>query len=147
MQDAGNGQGNIREIIQEQKSDSGSPFVRFDNVQKSYDGRSLVVKGFDLDIQQGEFITLLGPSGSGKSTVLMMMAGFEQPTHGEIYLNNQPIKTLPPHKRGIGLVFQNYALFPHMTVEENLAFPLQVRNLSKSDTEKSETCLRYGASF
>ncbi|PMN90186.1 ABC transporter ATP-binding protein [Enterovibrio norvegicus] len=136
MQDAGNGQGNIREIIQEQTSDSGSPFVRFDNVQKSYDGRSLVVKGFDLDIQQGEFITLLGPSGSGKSTVLMMMAGFEQPTHGEIYLNNQPIKTLPPHKRGIGLVFQNYALFPHMTVEENLAFPLQVRNLSKSDTEK-----------
>ncbi|CZF81275.1 Spermidine/putrescine import ATP-binding protein PotA [Grimontia celer] len=116
--------------------DSGMPFVRFDNVQKSYDGRTLVVKGFEMDIEQGEFITLLGPSGSGKSTVLMMMAGFEQPTHGEIYLNGNPIKKLPPHKRGIGLVFQNYALFPHMTVEENLAFPLQVRNLSKSEIEK-----------
>lgn len=112
------------------------PFVRFDNVQKSYDGKSLVVKGFEMDIHQGEFVTLLGPSGSGKSTVLMMMAGFEQPTHGDIYFNGNPIKTLPPHKRGIGLVFQNYALFPHMTVEENLAFPLQVRYLSKSEVEK-----------
>ncbi|SKA63548.1 ABC transporter ATP-binding protein [Enterovibrio nigricans] len=117
-------------------NNTGFPFVRFDNVQKSYDGRSLVVKGFEMDIDQGEFITLLGPSGSGKSTVLMMMAGFEQPTHGDIYLKGNPIKNLPPHKRGIGLVFQNYALFPHMTVEENLAFPLQVRNLSKSEVEK-----------
>ncbi len=113
----------------------GSPFVKFDNVQKSYDGESLVVKGFNLYIDQGEFITLLGPSGSGKSTVLMMMAGFEHPTHGEIILKGQPISQLPPHKRGIGLVFQNYALFPHMTVAENLAFPLQVRNLPKSDIE------------
>lgn len=112
------------------------PFVRFENVQKSYDGRTLVVKGFEMDIEQGEFITLLGPSGSGKSTVLMMMAGFEQPTHGEIILNGNPIKKLPPHKRGIGLVFQNYALFPHMTVAENLAFPLQVRKLSKSEIEQ-----------
>ncbi|MDD1793758.1 ABC transporter ATP-binding protein [Enterovibrio makurazakiensis] len=120
----------------EYSKDSPFPFVKFDNIQKSYDGRTLVVKGFEMDIEQGEFITLLGPSGSGKSTVLMMMAGFEQPTHGDIFLNGNPIKTLPPHKRGIGLVFQNYALFPHMTVEENLAFPLQVRNMSKSDVEK-----------
>jgi putative spermidine/putrescine transport system ATP-binding protein len=66
---------------------------------------------------------MLGPSGSGKTTCLMMLAGFEPATHGEIYLNDRPINNVPPHKRGIGMVFQNYALFPHMTVAENLAFP------------------------
>ncbi|PID48621.1 MAG: spermidine/putrescine ABC transporter ATP-binding protein [Proteobacteria bacterium] len=108
-------------------------FVHFDNVQKSYDGHTLVVKGFNLNIAKGEFITLLGPSGSGKTTCLMMMAGFETPTHGEIYLKGKTINSLPPNKRGIGMVFQNYALFPHMSVAENLAFPLEVRKLSKSE--------------
>lgn len=108
-------------------------FVVFDSVQKTYDGESLVVKNFNLDMDQGEFITLLGPSGSGKTTCLMMMAGFEVPTHGQILLDGVPITRLPPHKRGIGMVFQNYALFPHMTVAENLAFPLQVRNINKSE--------------
>ncbi|MCE9683771.1 ABC transporter ATP-binding protein [Halomonas alkalisoli] len=116
--------------------DPGECFARFVNVQKSYDGVELVVKGFNLDIQQGEFVTLLGPSGSGKTTCLMMMAGFETPTHGEILLQGEPISGLPPHKRGIGMVFQNYALFPHMTVAENLAFPLEVRHLSKAETRK-----------
>ncbi|AMD01523.1 ABC transporter ATP-binding protein [Halomonas chromatireducens] len=116
--------------------DPGECFARFLNVQKSYDGVELVVKGFNLDIQQGEFVTLLGPSGSGKTTCLMMMAGFETPTHGEILLKGEPISGLPPHKRGIGMVFQNYALFPHMTVAENLAFPLEVRHLSKAETKK-----------
>ncbi len=111
-------------------------FVRFDNVQKSYDGETMVVKGFNLNIASGEFITLLGPSGSGKTTCLMMMAGFETPTHGQILLNGEPINTVPPHKRGIGMVFQNYALFPHMSVAENLAFPLEVRKLSAADTEQ-----------
>ncbi|WP_148254134.1 ABC transporter ATP-binding protein [Aidingimonas lacisalsi] len=106
-------------------------FARFVNVQKSYDGVELVVKAFNLDINKGEFITLLGPSGSGKTTCLMMMAGFETPTHGKILLKGQPINDLPPHKRGIGMVFQNYALFPHMTVAENLAFPLEVRHFTK----------------
>lgn len=110
-------------------------FARFRNVQKSYDGIELVVKDFNLDIQQGEFVTLLGPSGSGKTTCLMMMAGFEAPTHGEILLKNESINDLPPHKRGIGMVFQNYALFPHMTVAENLAFPLEVRHLGKADIQ------------
>ena len=110
-------------------------FVRFIKVQKSYDGETLVVKNLNLDIKQGEFITMLGPSGSGKTTCLMMLAGFEPATHGEIYLGNQPINAVPPHKRGIGMVFQNYALFPHMTVNENLAFPLEVRRLSKSEIE------------
>ncbi|MFN3987767.1 MAG: ABC transporter ATP-binding protein [Rhodocyclaceae bacterium] len=111
----------------------GKSFVVFKNVQKTYDGEQLVVKDFNLDIDRGEFITLLGPSGSGKTTCLMMMAGFEVPTHGQIVLKGTSITKLPPHKRGIGMVFQNYALFPHMTVAENLAFPLQVRKLSKAD--------------
>lgn len=110
-----------------------NPMVRFDNVQKSYDGKTLVVKNLDVDIAQGEFLTMLGPSGSGKTTSLMMLAGFEPATHGEIYLNGKPINNVPPNKRGIGMVFQNYALFPHMTVAENLAFPLKVRNFSQSD--------------
>jgi len=111
-------------------------FVRFDKVDKSYDGKVLVVKDLNLDIAEGEFVTMLGPSGSGKTTCLMMLAGFETPTNGEIYLDSNPISNIPPHKRGIGMVFQNYALFPHMTVYENLAFPLRVRKISKEDTEK-----------
>ena len=79
---------------------------------------------------------MLGPSGSGKTTCLMMLAGFETPTNGEIYLDSNPISNIPPHKRGIGMVFQNYALFPHMTVYENLAFPLRVRKVSKDDIDK-----------
>ena len=105
-------------------------FVKFDQVDKSYDGKVLVVKGLDLDIAEGEFLTLLGPSGSGKTTTLMMLAGFETPTNGEIYLDGDPISSIPPHKRGIGMVFQNYALFPHLSVYENLAFPLKVRKIS-----------------
>ncbi len=111
-------------------------FVQFDQVQKSYDGVQLVVKNLNLNIAQGEFMTMLGPSGSGKTTTLMMLAGFEPATHGEIYLDGSPINSVPPHKRGIGMVFQNYALFPHMTVAENLAFPLQVRKMSKADTDE-----------
>jgi len=107
--------------------------VSFRGVQKSYDGENLIVKDLNLDIRKGEFLTLLGPSGSGKTTSLMMLAGFETPTAGEILLGGRAINKLPPHKRDIGMVFQNYALFPHMTVAENLAFPLSVRGVSKSD--------------
>lgn len=110
--------------------------VRYENVQKSYDGETLVVKNLNLDIPPGEFLTMLGPSGSGKTTCLMMLAGFEPATHGEIFLNDSPINNVPPHKRGIGMVFQNYALFPHMSVAENLAFPLQVRGMNRADQEK-----------
>ena len=110
-------------------------FVVFDHVQKSYDGVSLVVKDLNLSIGKGEFLTMLGPSGSGKTTCLMMLAGFETATSGEITLDGRPINQVPPHKRGIGMVFQNYALFPHMTVGENLSFPLEVRGMAKSDRE------------
>jgi putative spermidine/putrescine transport system ATP-binding protein len=112
---------------------STDPFVVFSDVQKSYDGEILVVKNLNLTIQRGEFLTLLGPSGSGKTTTLMMLAGFEVPTHGRIEIDKVEVNNVAPHKRNIGMVFQNYALFPHMTVEENLAFPLQVRKVPKSE--------------
>ncbi len=110
-------------------------FVAFDHVQKSYDGETLVVKDLNLHIAKGEFLTMLGPSGSGKTTCLMMLAGFETATNGDIKLDGRPINQVPPHKRGIGMVFQNYALFPHMTVGENLSFPLEVRGMGKADRE------------
>ena len=112
------------------KTSENDAFVTFDRVQKSYDGLSLVVKDLNLSMPRGEFLTMLGPSGSGKTTCLMMLAGFETATHGDIMLDGTSINNIPPHKRGIGMVFQNYALFPHMTVAENLAFPLEVRKLS-----------------
>lgn len=111
-------------------------FVAFEHVQKSYDGRTLVVRDLNLDIAKGEFLTLLGPSGSGKTTTLMMLAGFETATGGEILLDGRPINLVPPHRRDIGMVFQNYALFPHMTVGENLAFPLEVRRMGKAEREQ-----------
>ena len=114
-------------------------FVVFDRVQKSYDGETLVVQELNLSVAKGEFLTILGPSGSGKTTCLMMLAGFETATHGEILLEGNPINNIPPHKRGIGMVFQNYALFPHMTVAENLSFPLEVRGIGKSDRETKIT--------
>ena len=117
-------------------SSNSDPLVRFEDVQKSYDGETLVIKNLNLDMQRGEFLTMLGPSGSGKTTCLMMLAGFEPATHGEIYLNDKPINSVPPHKRGIGMVFQNYALFPHMSVGENLAFPLEVRKIGKSERDE-----------
>tara|TARA_Y100000590_G_scaffold92957_1_gene105223 strand:- start:229 stop:1323 length:1095 start_codon:yes stop_codon:yes gene_type:complete len=112
-----------------------SGFVVFDKIDKSYDGEVLVVKNLNLNISKGEFVTMLGPSGSGKTTTLMMLAGFETPTNGEIYLQDQPISKIPPYEREIGMVFQNYALFPHMTVQENLSFPLEVRKMSKSEVQ------------
>ena len=117
-------------------NDSSKSFVKFEKIDKSYDGEVLVVKNLNLDIAKGEFVTMLGPSGSGKTTTLMMLAGFETPTNGEIFLDTKPISKIPPYEREIGMVFQNYALFPHMTVAENLSFPLEVRKMSKADTKE-----------
>jgi putative spermidine/putrescine transport system ATP-binding protein len=111
------------------KPEAQDVLVAFRGVKKTYDGENLVVKHLDLDIRQGEFLTLLGPSGSGKTTCLMMLAGFEFPTGGEIRLDGQLLNKVPPHKRNIGMVFQNYALFPHMTVAQNVAYPLSVRGM------------------
>jgi putative spermidine/putrescine transport system ATP-binding protein len=96
-------------------------------LEKSYDGRSNAVDGIDLEIARGEFVTLLGPSGSGKTTTLMMIAGFEEPTAGTIALDGEDLLRRKPYERNIGVVFQNYALFPHMTVARNVAFPLRMR--------------------
>jgi putative spermidine/putrescine transport system ATP-binding protein len=108
------------------------PLVKFIGVEKSYDGHTLAVRDLTLDVAEGEFLTLLGPSGSGKTTTLNMLAGFERPTRGEILLGGRPVDRLPPYQRNIGMVFQNYALFPHMTVGENVAFPLSVRRMPRA---------------
>jgi putative spermidine/putrescine transport system ATP-binding protein len=110
--------------------------VRFDHIDKSFDGKTLVIKDLNLDIVQGEFLTMLGPSGSGKTTTLMMLAGFETPTNGQIFFGDQSISDIPPYKRNIGMVFQDYSLFPHMTVKENLIFPLKVRKLAKDEIDR-----------
>jgi putative spermidine/putrescine transport system ATP-binding protein len=106
--------------------------VAFDRIEKRY-GPVVAVDEVSLDIAPGEFVTLLGPSGSGKTTTLMMLAGFEVPTTGEIFVDGDPIAAVPPYRRNIGMVFQNYALFPHMTVGENIAFPLQMRKMSRAE--------------
>jgi putative spermidine/putrescine transport system ATP-binding protein len=105
-------------------------------VNKSYDGRTRVVADLDLDIYRGEFLTLLGPSGSGKTTTLMMLAGFEDPSSGSIDLDNRSLLGIPACQRNIGMVFQNYALFPHMTVAENLGFPLRMRGVPRAERDR-----------
>ena len=105
------------------------PHVQFQNIDKSYDGRTLVVQDLNPDIREGEFLTLLGPSGSGKTTCLMMLAGFETPSSGSIRIGGRSVHDLPPRQRNIGVVFQNYALFPHLSVGANLSFPLEVRRM------------------
>ena len=119
-----------------------SSYVEYRDVCKSYDGKTLAVKDLNCTVRQGEFLTFLGPSGSGKTTALMMLAGFEAPSSGDIILNGRSLANTPPHKRNMGVVFQNYALFPHMTVAENVAFPLTVRRVWRAGIkEKVEKML------
>jgi putative spermidine/putrescine transport system ATP-binding protein len=102
------------------------------SVRKQY-GDVTAVEGVTLDIAAGEFVTLLGSSGSGKTTTLLMIAGFERPTSGELILDGRRINDLPPHQRNIGMMFQSYSLFPHMTVEQNIAYPLKIRKMPKRE--------------
>jgi len=118
------------------QTNDGQVLVSFRNVQKTYDGETLIVKDLNLDVRRGEFLTLLGPSGSGKTTCLMLLAGFETPTSGQILMDGQLLNTIPPHRRNIGMVFQNYALFPHLTVRENLKFPLAVRKMPADEIDR-----------
>lgn len=111
------------------------PIVQFVDVGKSYDGKTSVIDGLHLDIRRGEFLTFLGPSGCGKTTCLMMLAGFEAPTTGDITLNGKSLMNVPPFRRNMGMVFQNYALFPHKTVFENIAFPLKHRGIPRAEIE------------
>jgi len=108
------------------RGDRNDKFVEFVEVEKHY-GSFHAVRRLNLSIGRGEFLTFLGPSGSGKTTTLNMLAGFERPSHGVITLDGKSVDRLPPYERNIGMVFQNYALFPHMTVTDNVAFPLSVR--------------------
>jgi spermidine/putrescine ABC transporter ATP-binding subunit len=103
------------------------------SLSKSY-GQSLVVEDVSLDIAAGEFVSLLGASGSGKTTTLMMVAGFTAPDQGQVLLDGRDIIGQPPERRGIGVVFQNYALFPHMTVARNVGFPLRMRGMPRAET-------------
>ena len=112
----------------------GAP-ITLENLSKYY-GTVGANRDVNLDISPGEFLTLLGPSGSGKTTALMMIAGFVIPTSGDIRVNGQSIVQVPVHKRNIGMVFQNYALFPHLNVARNVSFPLEMRNTPKAEIEK-----------
>jgi len=106
-------------------------------------GPSTAVRSIDLDLEPGRFLTLLGASGSGKTTTLMMIAGFVEPTSGNIRINGRDVTSLPAHKRDIGMVFQNYALFPHLTVLDNVGFPLKMRGVDRRDiAERSAEFLR-----
>jgi spermidine/putrescine ABC transporter ATP-binding subunit len=106
--------------------------VRLERLTKTY-GSFRAVNDLSLTAQAGQFFTIVGPSGSGKTTILMMIAGFTFPDAGEIFLDGRSVTRLPPQGRDIGMVFQNYALFPHLTIFENLAFPLRVRNVPKGE--------------
>ena len=107
-------------------------YLRLRDVVKSYDGKSNAVDGISIDIERGEFITFLGPSGSGKTTTLMMIAGFEHPNSGSIELDGSDLTLSKPYDRNIGMVFQNYALFPHMTVAQERRVPAADARLSAS---------------
>ncbi len=110
--------------------------VTLADLRKAYDKAGNAVDGVSLDIRSGEFLTLLGPSGSGKTTTLMMIAGFETPSSGDIAIDGTSVVAMPPYRRNIGMVFQNYALFPHLTVEENIGFPLKQRGVPKAERAK-----------
>ncbi|QRM57524.1 ABC transporter ATP-binding protein [Sinorhizobium sp. BG8] len=119
-----------------------APFLQIRGIRKQY-GPVVAVHDVNLDVERGEFMTFLGPSGSGKSTTLYILAGFEQPTTGDMLLNGESLLSTPSHKRNIGMVFQRYTLFPHLSVGENIAFPLKVRRRPKAEiTERVREMLR-----
>lgn len=111
-----------------------SPYLHIKGIRKVF-GPIVAADNVELEISEGEFLTFLGPSGSGKSTTLYILAGFQDPTAGDILLKGASLLSTPPHKRNIGMVFQRYTLFPHLSVGENVAFPLKVRRLSAADID------------
>jgi len=106
--------------------------LKLQAVTKSYDGKNQIIQSIDLDVADGEFIVMVGPSGCGKSTLLRMVAGLERTTSGDIYINDQRVTELEPKDRGIAMVFQNYALYPHMSVYDNMAYGLKIRGFGKA---------------
>ncbi|QGU94360.1 polyamine ABC transporter ATP-binding protein [Clostridium bovifaecis] len=115
---------------------TGDVFVQLSNVCKVYNQEETVVNNLNLEIKKGEFLTVLGPSGCGKTTTLRMIAGFETPTHGDIIIDGENITNKPPHERPVNTVFQNYALFPHMNIFDNVAFGLKMKKVSKTEITK-----------
>src|SRR6266478_5500496 len=113
-----------------------SAAIRLENVTKTFDGRIVAVDGVTLDIAAGEFFSLLGPSGCGKTTWLRMIAGFELPDSGRVHVGGKDINDLPVRRRDMGMVFQSYALFPHRTVAENVAFGLRMREVPRAEIER-----------
>src|SRR5262244_4267108 len=111
---------------------SPSSAVSFRNVSRLY-GEVRAAEDLSFDIEDGEFFALLGPSGSGKTTCLRLIAGFEQPTAGDIRIHGKPMGGVPPYERDVNTVFQDYALFPHMTVGENVAYGLMIRKVPKAE--------------
>jgi spermidine/putrescine ABC transporter ATP-binding subunit len=114
--------------------------VEFRGVSQTFTGGARehrALSDLDLHVRAGEFLTLLGPSGSGKTTALQIVAGLQRPSSGQVYLGGRDVTAVPPHKRDIGMVFQGYALFPHLTVAQNVAFPLRLRKLSRADIDRS----------
>lgn len=109
--------------------------VELRKVFKVYNGET-AVRGIDLNIRQGEFFSILGPSGCGKTTTLRMIAGFEEPTGGEVYIRGELMTNVPPYKRPVNTVFQSYALFNHMTVADNIAFGLRIKNCGRAETQQ-----------
>ena len=110
--------------------------VKLEGIRKMYQDSVVAVHGVDLDVADGEFIVLVGPSGCGKSTTLRMIAGLESITAGKLLIGDRVVNDVPPKSRDIAMVFQSYALYPHMTVRENLAFALKLRGTSKPEIEK-----------
>src|SRR5215471_1543463 len=111
------------------------PAIRVRGLHKNY-GAVTALAGVDLEIREGEFFTLLGPSGSGKTTLLRLIAGFERPDGGTIELGGREISTVPPYARDVNTVFQDYALFPHMTVAQNIEYGLRVKRVTRSERRR-----------
>lgn len=111
-------------------------FLELKNLTKKYQKKVLAVDKLNLNIEKGEFLVLLGPSGCGKTTIMRMIAGLEEVTEGDVVLEGKSIKDLPPKDRGVSMIFQSYAVWPHMTVYENIAYPLKLRKVSKSEIER-----------
>ena len=118
-----------------QPAEPAASAIRFEGVTKRF-GEAVAVDSLDLEIKRGEFFSLLGPSGCGKTTTLRMVAGFEQPSEGRIFLEGQPVETVPPYKRNVNTVFQSYALFEHLSIEDNVAFGLKRRKVDKGDIRR-----------
>ena len=111
-------------------------FMHLDKINVTYDGKKSILENLNLEVQEGELVSLLGPSGCGKTTTLRVIAGFIPPAEGKFMLDGEDLTKVPVHKRNFGLVFQSYALFPHLSVYDNVAFGLKLRKVSKDEIDE-----------